>query len=114
MEINHDHHNHNISDLRDLRSRQEGTVKETYIKTVHYDDGNVAVIDATEEVMRMRRDLRRPAKETEETMSVEEVAAMLKVDKRTIQNWKSLGKLVEGKHYKGSHLVIAFTIKNRC
>jgi len=74
--------------------------REIYTRTVIYDDGNVAVMDATEEVIRMRRELKRPAKEVNETMSVEEVAAMFKVDKRTIQNWKSLGKLVEGKHYK--------------
>lgn len=74
--------------------------KEIYIRTLINDDGSVATMDYTEEVVRMKRELKRPAKESQETMSVYEVAELMKVNVRTVQNKMSSGYFAEGKHYK--------------
>jgi hypothetical protein len=74
--------------------------KVIYTKTLINDDGSVATMDYTEEVIRMKRELKRPAKESQETMSVHEVAELMKINVRTVQNKLSAGYFAEGKHYK--------------
>lgn len=73
--------------------------KEIYTRTLINEDGSIATMDATDEVINMRRELRQP-RDNSETMSVQEVADLLKVNIRTVQNKLSGGYFAEGLHYK--------------
>lgn len=70
-----------------------------YTKHMINDDGSIAVMDATDEIIRIKRELKRP-KDANGTMSVEEVAAALKIQPETVRNKIYSGKFAEGIHYK--------------
>lgn len=74
--------------------------KEIYTRTLITADGTVAVTDCTDEIKRLKLELKRPAYEASETLSVKEVAKLLKISHRTVQNKISAGYFAEGVHYK--------------
>jgi len=73
--------------------------KEIYTKTKIFEDGSISISDVTEDIFQLKRQLKQPPKETEETLSVDDVANILKLNPRTIRNKMSNGEFVEGKHY---------------
>jgi hypothetical protein len=73
--------------------------REIFTRTLINDDGSVATMDYTEEVVRMKRELKRPPKESHETMSVDEVALILKIKPRSVYNKIAKGDFAEGIHY---------------
>jgi len=76
------------------------TAQEIFTRTRIYNDGTVSVDNVTAEVIQMRNDLRRPSEETQQTMTIKEVAEMFGYEINTVYCKISSGFFVEGKHYK--------------
>jgi len=72
---------------------------EIYSKTVIYDDGTIAVIDATNEIKDLKKEVNLLKKGSKPTMTVEEVADFLGWDRKTVLNKMISGFFVEGRDY---------------
>ncbi|MGE4498182.1 MAG: hypothetical protein AB7E48_09910 [Deferribacterales bacterium] len=70
-----------------------------FLQMVFQEDGKIISEDVTKEVLRMKQEAN-TKKLSNEIMSVEEVAELLKIKVRSVRNKMCNGEFLEGTHYK--------------